>query len=238
MLVVGCGSRTSTLDKDTYGSGPSSGGQGGGGASATAGHGGKSGLDPGASTPTCERYCSGYASKCRSRLNGRDCLDACSEEINGFGGKCQTLGIDALNCLAPFFQDNPLSCEAASNGALASCKMGVDAFTACRSSSAPQPGPTPSPAPNPGPMPIPGPAPNPTPTPPLCDSEGESYPGYCKRRFSCPTGPVITVCTASNAEFFCECHFADGGVAGFTVGPQRDPCLSAGVACGLNLPAN
>ena len=69
----------------------------------------------------CQQYCPGYSTQCGKLLKGQDCLSTCQGELNGYGPKCQGLGIGALNCLTPFFSARGGPCDPAVNRALTAC---------------------------------------------------------------------------------------------------------------------
>ncbi len=143
---TGCGGRTSMLDPDDFE--PDSGGSSSGG-SPSAGKGGttasgagastspsagKGGLDPQAPVKPCASYCGGFAPLCPERLNGQECNAACTSEVNGFGKSCQARGIQALNCLAPFFQPNSGACSDVVRRSMQKCGEIVDQFQRCKMS--------------------------------------------------------------------------------------------------------
>src|SRR5690349_17654732 len=91
--MAACGSRTSTLDPDVYATGGQGGGmvKPGGSGGKTASGGGllgtagastsppatSSGVNTALAKMPCERYCAGYGTQCKKRLEGKDCLSTC-----------------------------------------------------------------------------------------------------------------------------------------------------------------
>ena len=218
IAMVGCGSRTSMLDLEGYElAGGSSGGSSttGGKPAGTAG----TMLTPGAGAPSsptatqCAQYCSGYAKTCAKALKGQDCLRVCENEIDGFGPKCQVLGINAIKCLAPFFQlGNGSSCDAATNNGLAQCGADLANFKSCETGT-----------------PIPTPTPTPTVDPTTCPSMTNVSPNSCEGAFACADGLYRTVCDQSYdaVSTHCFCYHNDTGWMGEVA--TRD----YGVACYL-----
>lgn len=217
------------LDQSIYGAdddddiGGKAGVGGAGGASSAAGKpsvagstspsGGSSGLNPGAAVAPCNSYCPGYATQCAERLNGQNCEAACQAEINGFGVRCQQLGIQALGCLKPFFTVGGRNCDAAVNNALQTCGKIVADFQTCKGVTTPTPT-----------MPT-------MPTTPKdvtqCGSSGSASPNSCQTTYVCPSGKFQVACMISgDGTATCGCLSANGGMAGGTV-PNSDPCTLA-----------
>jgi len=135
------------LDGDLYGNasnGVANSGSGGGsqslpGSGGVTGAGAVGGAPASAVVSACSNYCPRYGTQCINRLGGQDCMRACEDEMTGFGQKCQTLGLKALACLAPFFTVNGVNCDAAVKNALAKCTKEVTAFNDCKNKPAPPP---------------------------------------------------------------------------------------------------
>ncbi|HKY41138.1 MAG TPA: hypothetical protein VJN18_34630 [Polyangiaceae bacterium] len=153
--TLACGSRTSALEQEAYDPGQDPyGGRSSGGSSSVPQAGGNSTPIAGSSvggssssstaTPVCEKYCNAYGPKCSARLEGRDCMAACIQEMTAFGSKCQTLGMNALKCLTPFFQNPAEHCDVAVSNALIKCESQVEGFDDCKDiPDEPQPNPQP-----------------------------------------------------------------------------------------------
>jgi hypothetical protein len=200
MATTGCGSRTSMLELEGYELGGASFGGSlatGGKATGTAGTLPSAGGPSTPSTDRCAQYCNGYAKTCANELKG-DCQGLCQAEIDGFGAKCQVLGISALECLTPFFQPGNGSCDAATKRGLAQCGRAVANFTTCKPS-----------APTPTPMPD-------FMDPATCPSRGGVSPGACKMEFGCLQGIYQTSCSLApdGASAHCYCHHDDTGWMG------------------------
>jgi hypothetical protein len=220
IAMMGCGGRTSMLDAEAYelgGSGFGGSFTSGGKATGTAG----TLLLPSAGRPgnptmdQCALYCNGYAKTCASELKGQDCQRVCQAEIDGFGAKCQVLGITAIECLTPFFQPGNGSCETATTRGLALCGDQLADFKSCETG-------TPTPNPNP----------NPTPTPvdrTTCPNMGGISPGSCDVVFACLEGTYRTSCSVSpdGRGAHCFCYAADTGWMG------EVPTSDSSVACYL-----
>ncbi len=249
-LGFGCGSRTSMVDSDVYGVGSDSVGSGGtnnvdpnpvgsagkkptgggllgnGGATSSPGSpGGASGVDPSLALSACQRYCPGYGAQCQKRLKGQDCMPTCQGELDGFGATCQALGIQALDCLAPFFSPKGGACDPAVNRALTMCSGVVTAFEYCKE------------AMTTGPK-MPTPTPTPTPTPidvtscPTAGGVGGST--ECKMLFSCPNGQYETYCSPSpqNPNLAnCECNSPNGIQTVTQLMQSANACFDAAYAC-------
>jgi hypothetical protein len=225
LLVLGaaCGGRTSMLDADAYSSE---------GLGNTAGSGGNGKVDPDAVDPkrsaaACESYCKGFRVKCAAELSGRDCNATCAEEVNGNGKQCQSLGIKALECLAPFFSSSSRACQEAQNDGAAACSAELTQFAPCAVQTN---GPMPNPNPNPNPQPNPSPG-----RPGLvsgCDAAVSSTPDACIRFYSCQDGPYLVECVSQlDGNFSCSCSFPSGVTQGAIYGPVADPCLTAATDC-------
>ena len=238
-IATACGSRTSMLDSDAYGfddgvdgtaggasvpgpgtAGKSSSGAGllgraGSGATTPVG-GPANGVDTTLALTPCQQYCPGYGSQCKKRLEGQDCLTTCQGELNGFGTSCQTLGINALRCLTPFFSANGGDCNAAVNRALAQCGMIVSAFDSCKKTVAGSP----------------------TTTKPgnnfsSCKRSGGGDQTSCKESFYCGDGDYVTFCqfSASSMLLDCGCVNPRGQMATGFLPPAGDICLDATALC-------
>ena len=206
---LGCGGRTSVLDIDAYGvagAGVASGGSFSAGGRPS-GAGGKAGTGATAGAPNqpaptatqCAQYCSGYATTCAQKLNGQNCQQLCAAEIDGFGVTCQALGLAAIQCLAPFFKAGNLSCDVATNNALAQCGATLANFKSCETGNKSAPTPVPAPVP----------VPTPTPSDPLtCPYMGGADANSCKYAFNCPDGAYTTICqpTPDGTASSCTCY--------------------------------
>jgi hypothetical protein len=151
------------------------------------------------STPTidqCAQYCSGYAKTCAQELNGRDCERVCEAEMDGFGAKCQVLGLSAIQCLTPFFRPGSGSCDAATRRGLAGCGSALANFKACETN-------TPTPMLDPA-------------DPSTCPSMGGISPASCDVTFACSRRVYRTGCSLSTdrARAHCFCDAGDSGFAG------------------------
>ena len=219
VLGVGCGSRTSVLDVEAYASGGGS----------TAGSGNANGdpnvADPQRSTPACASYCQGYKVKCAAELSGRDCMAICAGEVNGKGKECQSLGIEVLECLAPFFSASGPSrtCQAAQDDVSIACQSELGRFAQCAK-------PTSMPMPNPGPRPDPGKA-------GLVDgclAAVSTASDTCIRYYTCMDGSYLVECVSQlDGKFSCACSFPSGVMQGAIYGAVSDPCVTAGTDCGF-----
>ena len=237
-LGTACGSRTSMLDSDAYDSdgvvgvaggatlpgsgtaGKSSNGTGSpgraGSGSTTPAGGAANGVDTTLALSPCQQYCPGYGTQCKQRLEGQECLATCQGELNGYGTSCQTLGINALRCLTPFFSASGGDCSAAVNRALAQCGMIVSAFDSCKKgfsgSSAPS-------------KPV-----NPFAT---CPRSGGGDNTTCVETFTCNPGNYLTFCSLSPASmlFDCGCVSPNGQMASVLLPPSGDVCLDATAFC-------
>ena len=242
MSTAGCGGRTSTLDPDAYalgpetvstgGSGgtvdlnpiagagkPSSGGLPGTGAASSGTQGGASGVDQKLAVQPCQQYCAGYATQCASRLQGRACQPSCEGEVNASGPVCQVLGIQTLNCLAPFFNAKGGACDPAVNRALTSCGPLLSAFGDCEkvgNAGAGQPQP-----------------PRPRVDIASCTSVGTSGTGSeCMGSFNCAGGSYQTLCSTSPSGLQnCLCIRPDGTQSMAQLKPSPDVCYDAFSAC-------
>jgi hypothetical protein len=250
-LGFGCGSRTSMLDPDVYGVGtenvgsggtnnndptpigsagkkPSGGGViGNGGATSSTGNkGGASGVDPSLASTPCQQYCPGYSSQCPKLLKGQDCTYTCQAELNGYGPNCQALGIQAINCLAPFFSPKGGACDPAVNRALTLCSGIVTAFTSCKGGASPgTPTPTPTPAGTPARIDV-------TSCPTMGDVGGPSP--ECKMLFSCPNGSYETYCARNQQNpslTDCTCWGPDGTQTMTQLMQSANVCFDAAHVC-------
>jgi hypothetical protein len=166
--------------------------------------GGSNGVDPGLATGPCSKYCAGFGPQCAERLVGQDCNAACVGEVNGFGKKCQTLGIKALNCLSPFFKPGGGDCTQTVNQAMVKCGAIVNNFHSCKDPDA-------KPAPQPEPDPEP-----PILTPATCPRLSSSAtPIDCFEGLSCPNGVYNVSCTQISGAppvMSCSCTMPSGTV--------------------------
>ncbi len=227
--TAACGSRTSTLDSDVY----ASVGQGGSGGVKPGGTGGKtatgggllgtagastsppatsSGVNGALAKTPCERYCAGYGTQCKKRLEGKDCLTTCQGELNGSGPFCQSLGIDALTCLTPFFSANGGDCGGAVNRALTQCGDMIANFDDCKNEFLA------------GNM-------NPVSACPRAGDGGVN--ASCTSIYSCPNGPYVTFCSPTDSMQFAECGCVGpvGTPKSVRVPLAGDLCLDATALC-------
>lgn len=181
-----------------------------------------SGVDPSLAVTPCQQYCPGYGTQCKKRLEGQECLSTCQGEINGYGVGCQTLGINVLRCLAPFFSANGGDCNAAVNRALAQCGTLVTAFDSCKKNASGTPTPTPTP----------------TPTKPIksfgdCKRSGGGDSTSCKESFYCNDGNYTVVCYPPDQSmlFDCRCINPNGETAFGRLLPAADLCMNAALLC-------
>lgn len=224
LLGAACGSRTSMLDADAYSStgvGGASNLAGAGNRSGSAGKGGSTGdpnaFDPSKSAGACAAYCKGYQVHCSSELGDRDCLETCAQQVNGNGKQCQTLGIEALDCLAPHLTPTGPSqgCSAALSGAAAACTPELIQFQACKQ----EPEPTPTP--------------NPMPSRDCRVTEGGG-PDNCIQLYDCTEGPYLVQCISANdGAQACSCVPPTGAAQFSMYGPSPNPCQTAALSCGF-----
>ncbi len=250
MSVVGfgCGSRTSMLDPDVFGAGtdsvarggssnvhptpmgsagkPASGGVllGNGGA-ASGSKGGASGLDPSLALTPCQKYCPAYGAQCAKRLKGQDCMPTCQGELNGSGPTCQVLGIQALNCLTPFFSANGGPCDPAVDRALTLCSGIVNAFEDCKkgASIGPKQPTTPPPAPTPGRVDVLS-----------CPTPAVAIGPECKILFSCANGDYETYCSRNGQNpslTDCVCTSPNGMQTMTQLMQSANVCFDAAHVC-------
>jgi hypothetical protein len=218
LLGAGCGSRTSVLDVEAYAS------EGGGGFRNSGGSGNagdRNAVDPQRSSPACARYCQGYKVKCSAELAGRDCMATCAGEVNGKGKDCQTLGIEVLDCLAPFFAPSSGSrtCQAAQNDGSVACQGQLGRFAQCAK-------------PTTEPMPEPDPRPGQSGLVNGCDSAVSTAPDACIRYYTCKDGSYLVECVSQlDGRFSCSCSFPSGEMQGAIYSAGSDPCLRAGTDC-------
>ncbi len=244
--TLACGGRTSALEQEAYDpdqnpyGGSSSGGsssvpKAGSGSTPIAGSSTGGSVSTSASAPVCEKYCGGYAQKCAVRLEGRECFSTCLQEMTGFGARCEKLGLAALRCLTPFFDNVNLSCDVAVNQSLTKCAKQVEAFDDCKGiPDEPQPQPQPNPQPQPQPQPQPHPMPNPTPIPGSCGGMSTASFEYCYTAYACPEGVYSATCKLSMMSTYdCYCSYPNGAAQGFTLGGNFAPCDYAGEVCGF-----
>lgn len=229
VATAACGSRSSTLDQDVYatsGHGGTSGVKPSGSAGKTATGGGLLGTAGASTTPTtpsngvnpaltkmpCERYCAGYGTQCRQRLEGKDCLTTCQNEQNGSGLYCQKLGLDTLACLTPFFSANGGDCGSAVNRALTQCGDLVADFDDCKNEF--------SVGSN-----------NPVSACPRSGDGGVN--ASCTSIYSCPEGPYVTFCSPTESMQFAECGCVGpvGAPRSVRVPLAGDLCFDATALC-------
>jgi hypothetical protein len=212
VLGAGCGSRTSVLDVEAYASqGPEN--------TAGSANGDPGAADPQRSIPACASYCQGYKVKCAAQLSGRDCMATCAGEVNGNGKECQSLGIELLECLAPFVSPSSGSrtCQEAQDGGAIACQAQLARFSRCA---------------KPASMPMPGPD-----KPGLvdgCTAAVSSAPDTCIRYYTCADGSYLVECVSQlDGKFSCDCSFPSGMTQGAIYGAVSDPCVTAGTDCGF-----
>lgn len=227
--TAGCGSRTSTLDPDAYatqGQGGSSNVKPGGAAGKATTGGGLLGTAGGTSVPPsvssgvntalakgpCDRYCAGYGTQCKKKLEGKDCLTTCQGELNGYGPFCQSLGIDTLTCLTPFFSANGGDCGTAVGRALNQCGDTIATFDDCKSEFATG-------------------TQNPISKCPRSGDGGTST--SCTSIFECASGPYVTFCSPTESMKFAECGCVPptGSSKNARVPVGADLCFNATVLC-------
>lgn len=143
---------------------------------------------------------------------GQDCLAACQAEVNSFGPRCQTLGINALKCLTPFFTPNGGNCDAAVNTALTKCGKVVSDFQDCKESQTPT-------------MPS-------MPTMPglnvtNCPSMNFTDSLLCIDQYSCNAGVYMVLCTFSSGTADCSCSRPDGSSTGTSFPNDGKACYRA-----------
>lgn len=238
--TAACGSRTSMLDPDGYGltdgdSGGSSGGRGSGGTQSSVGSAGKAskggglvgnsgatstpsggastGVNPGLALTPCQQYCPAYGTQCKKRLDGKDCMATCQGELNSYGPSCQSMGIEALRCLTPFFTPNGNDCNGAVNKALSLCGPIVTAFDECKENVS-------------------------SPSRPAqevfsCPRSGDGGRiNDCTSVYQCSNGPYIVFCsTAPNMLLNCSCVPPNGSLSSATLAISSDPCFDAAKLC-------
>ena len=242
-LGTACGSRTSMLDSDAYGSdsegvvgvagsanapgsgtaGKSTNGTGApgraGSSSTTPAGGAANSLDPTLALSPCQQYCPGYGTQCKPRLEGKECLSTCQGELNGYGTSCQTLGINALLCLTPFFSANGGDCNAAVNRALAQCGMIVAAFDSCKKG-------------------VSGSSTPSTPSKPIsalasCPRSGGGDATSCVQAFACNEGSYVTFCSLPPGSMLldCGCVSPNGQMVSVSLPPSSNVCVDAAAFC-------
>jgi hypothetical protein len=241
VALMGCGSRTSMIDPDAYGttggttSVSGSAGMPQGGGLVTGGApvnvaggtqmpiGGKNAVDPSLATVPCSKYCTGFAPLCPERLNGQECNSACAQEVNGFGKKCQGLGIKALNCLAPFFKAPANTCKLTVDQALVKCGSVVNKFQTCKDpDGVSEPDPTPDP---------------PIVTPLNCPTMSSSgSDAQCFASHACPDGLYNVNCVrldnGPTPSMSCSCLLPNGTSTYRVVpGTSIDACATMATLC-------
>jgi hypothetical protein len=197
------GSSNFSGGKASFGGKPSFGGN----SSATAGRPtGTAGTQASAgapSTPTttqCAAYCSGYAATCAKELKGQDCQLVCQAEIDGYGPKCQKLGLAAIKCLTPFFKGGGGDCDTTTSKGLTQCGNKLADFKNCETGGAPVPTPTPTPTPTPGFDPA------------TCPNMGGVSPNSCNAVFACAQGNYETSCFPTPDGKATHCYCLHNGV--------------------------
>jgi hypothetical protein len=178
--------------------------------------GGASGVDPSLSVQICQQYCPGYALQCGKRLNGQPCMPTCEAELDGSGPVCQSLGVQTLICLTPFFGATGEACEPAVNRALTACGAIAAAFTDCKAGGG-KSGPK-----QPTPFDIAS-----------CKSAGSAAdPSDCKALFSCPNGQYETYCSTSQTGISdCACISPNGSQTMGRFTQSTDVCFRAASVC-------
>jgi hypothetical protein len=232
LVAAGCGSRTSMLDPSLYESDADgvsgSGGAGGSSASNVAGAKPVAGstsngnvLDPSLAVAPCASYCPGYSTQCAELLNpGQDCMASCQAELNGSGMSCQRQGIDALNCLKPFFSPQGGSCKDAVARGLAQCGKLVNQFQACKKAAGNNSN---------SPQTMPTPAFDPT----TCPADEQVQQNNCLAIYQCQSGPYVVTCNApssSGPQASCQC-VAPNTLHDVTVPAVANPCQLAAKTC-------
>jgi hypothetical protein len=171
-------------------------------------------VDPSLTLAQCRQYCPGYGTQCAKRLDGKDCLETCQGELNGFGPKCQALGLATLQCLTPFFSARGGDCNAAVNRALTKCGPNVTAFDACKKAASGQAMPSKVAA---------------------CQRlpSSAASDGSCTDIYLCGDGPFVTSCQPSQTANFldCNCTTPSGFVSNARLPRAKDPCLDATQLC-------
>jgi len=183
------------------------------------GSGTSSGTDLARATATCEQYCPNYGTQCKKRLKGRECMPTCQGELTNFGPVCEDLGVNALQCLTPFFNPMGGNCDAAVNRALAQCGKIVQAFEDCKdlfSKGTTSSGGSPASF---------------VASCPRMSDPGAS--GNCTEVFACANGQFVTFCSPSTQPGMVDCGCAPPNR---TPGMGRipftsDPCLAATSLC-------
>ena len=219
--TAACGSRTSMLDPDVYiadgqGGGPGKGTTGGGllgmaGASVSPSAPG-SGVDTSLTKAPCEQYCAGYGTQCRQRLDGKNCITSCQDELNGSGPLCQLLGIETLSCLTPFFSPKGGDCGSAVGRALTQCEELVSNFDECKGQFASG-------------------VKNAVSACPRMTDVGTG--AGCISIFECGAGPYVTFCSPTESMQFvkCDCAPPSGIPTSIRIPLSKDTCLDATAIC-------
>jgi hypothetical protein len=131
VIAMGCGGRTTLSDDESFTAGGTPGVAGSTGIGASAGK--PVQPDSTAASATCQTYCRRYTVQCPRELQGQDCLAACRQEFEG--NQCERAGLEALECLTPFFDDpnDPAEdCGGATRRALTHCRHEIAALDRCR----------------------------------------------------------------------------------------------------------
>jgi hypothetical protein len=208
-------------------------GSGGGSVSPSAGAtgvGGKTGgggaVDPSLASAPCANYCPGYGTECAARLKGSECLPTCLNELNSFGPACQSLGIQALTCLTPFFTPGGNQCDAAVGRALSKCSKIVKQFEACKKKASGGTAPSPT---TPSPTTPTSPKLDPT---SCADGGNAAGPGFCLSTYNCQNGSYIVTCDISPMTMLASCTcMSPAGNQMITVPDVADPCELAAHSC-------
>lgn len=171
-----------------------------------------SNVDTTLATTPCQRYCAGYGTQCRQRLEGKNCLSTCQDELNGSGPFCQSLGIETLSCLTPFFSPGGGDCGSAIDRGLTQCKTLVTAFDDCKNR-------------------VMTGSPNPVSACPRSGDGGVNP--NCVSIFSCGAAPYVTFCSATDSTDFVECSCAPpvGNSQSLRIPMSKDPCFDATALC-------
>jgi hypothetical protein len=127
------------------------------------------------------------------------------------------LGVQALNCLTPFFSRGGGDCDVAVNRALTQCGIAVNQFEACKKQFTGSGGPPPSNFVTSCPR-----------------SGGPSDGGNCTQIFECNNGPYVTFCNPSAQSpmlLDCSCVTPNGQSLTARIGASSDACTDAAALC-------
>lgn len=248
LLVVACGSRSSMLElegfDDGFGGSTSragssskggstsragssskggSTGRGGTGAAGTpSGIGGKVSTTPRTpATLPCEQYCAGYSVTCAQELEDDNCQGLCEDELNSASPSCSALGLEAVQCLTPFFRAGSGSCDAATSRGLVQCGATLAKFKTCSGATMTPPGPGPGPAPG-------------TNEPASCPNMGTVSPVDCQVTFACASGLYDVHCSDAPEAgvMYCSCYTGDEGTSFPMIRtPLASACMDAFKFC-------